>query len=237
MSSERTLRSVVAAAALLAGCATAGQSSPPVDAPRPSPARAAGTAPGCNLPAGSELMDVTRVDPTIRVDIRYATPDNFTGRALPGYESARALMRPGAAQALGRVQAALRREGLGLKVFDAYRPIRATQAMVEWAGRTGNGWVLEQGYVARFSGHNRGNTVDLTLVELPGGREVEMGTPFDTFSEAAHPANATGQVLQNRMRLQRAMGAEGFQPYDKEWWHFRLPGDAEPLDYPIACYP
>jgi len=237
MSSERTMRIVVAAAALLAGCATAGQSSSPVDAPRLSPTRAAGTAAGCNLPAGSELVDVTRVDPTIRVDIRYATPDNFTGRPLPGYESARALMRPGAAQALGRVQAALRSEGLGLKVFDAYRPIRATQAMVEWAGRTGNGWVLEQGYVARFSGHNRGNTVDLTLVELTGGRELEMGTPFDTFSEAAHPANATGQVLQNRMRLQRAMGAEGFQPYDKEWWHFRLPGDAEPLDYPIACYP
>jgi D-alanyl-D-alanine dipeptidase len=182
-------------------------------------------------------VDVTRVAPGIRTDIRYATANNFTGRALPGYESARALMRPGAAQALGRVQAALGAEGLGLKVFDAYRPIRATQAMVEWAGRTGNGWVLEQGYVARFSGHNRGNTVDLTLVDLQTGRELDMGTPFDTFSEAAHPANATGAVLQNRMRLQRAMGAEGFQPYDKEWWHFRLPGDAEPLDYPIACYP
>jgi D-alanyl-D-alanine dipeptidase len=197
--------------------------------------------PGCSVPggvpAGAELTDVTRADATIRTDIRYATANNFTGRALPGYESARALMRPAAAQALARVQARLRRDGLGLKVFDAYRPIRATQAMVEWANRSGNTWVLDQGYVARYSGHNRGNTVDLTLVDLRTGDEVDMGTPFDTFSEAAHPANATGRVLENRMRLARAMAAEGFQPYDKEWWHFRLPGDPEPLDYPIACYP
>lgn len=238
MSSEPTMRiAVMAAAALLAGCSTAAQPPATAEGLRPSPARAAMVAPGCNLPAGSELVDVTRVNAGIRTDIRYATANNFTGRALPGYESPRALMRPGAAQALGRVQAALRGDGLGLKVFDAYRPIRATQAMASWAERTGNGWVLEQGYVARFSGHNRGNTVDLTLVELPSGRELDMGTPFDTFSEAAHPANATGAVLRNRIRLQRAMGAEGFQPYDKEWWHFRLPGDAEPLDYPIGCYP
>jgi len=190
------------------------------------------------VPAGAELVDVTRADPTIRTDIRYATADNFTGRPLPGYEAPRALMRPAAAQALARVQARLRREGLGLKVFDAYRPIRATLAMVEWAGRTGHEWVLEQGYVARYSGHNRGNTVDLTLVDLSSGRELEMGTGYDTFSEAAHPANATGRVLENRMRLARAMAAEGFGPYDKEWWHFRVNGDtAEPLDYPISCYP
>lgn len=237
MRSERRMRlTVLAAAALLAGC-TGARTVQVAAAAGPSPARMQAAAPGCNLPAGSELVDVTRVDPTIRTDIRYATAQNFTGRALPGYESARALMRPAAAQALARVQARLRGEGLGLKVWDAYRPIRATQAMVSWTERTGNGWVLEQGYVARFSGHNRGNTVDLTLVELATGRELDMGTPFDTFSEAAHPANATGAVLDNRMKLQRAMGAEGFQPYDKEWWHFRLPGDAEPLDYPIACYP
>ncbi|HET7228459.1 MAG TPA: M15 family metallopeptidase [Longimicrobium sp.] len=243
MSSERALRAALAAGAtLLAGCRGGAQPHGPAASPSPVPASiAAAPRPACDvrggIPAGAELVDVTRVDPTIRTDIRYATANNFTGRPLPGYESARALMRPGAARALARVQARLRPQGLGLKVFDAYRPIRATLAMVEWAGRTGNGWVLEQGYVARYSGHNRGNTVDLTLVDLDTGRELEMGTAYDTFSEAAHTANATGQVMENRMRLQRAIGAEGFQPYDQEWWHFRLSGDAEPLDYPIACYP
>ena len=242
MSSDWKMRITLAAAAVvLGGCGTAAANAPPAAAaPTPVPApvqTAAASGPECRIPAGAELVDVTRVDPTIRTDIRYATANNFTGRALPGYASPRALMRPPAARALARVQARLRADGLGLKVFDGYRPIRATQAMVEWAGRTGNGWVLEQGYVARYSGHNRGNTVDLTLVELGTGRELEMGTEYDTFSEAAHPANATGRVLENRMRLQRAMAAEGFQPYEKEWWHFRLPGDAEPLDYPISCYP
>jgi D-alanyl-D-alanine dipeptidase len=232
---------LAAGAMLFAGCQGAAQ---PAVAPEPRMAAAGSTspvAPRCDVPggvpAGAELLDVTQVDPTIRTDIRYATANNFTGRALPGYESARALMRPAAARALARVQARLRGDGLGLKVFDAYRPIRATQAMVQWASRTGNGWVLEQGYVARYSGHNRGNTVDLTVVDLRTGEELDMGTAYDTFSEAAHPANATGRVLENRMRLARAMAAEGFQPYDKEWWHFRLPGDPEPLDYPIACYP
>ncbi|HYH78641.1 MAG TPA: M15 family metallopeptidase [Longimicrobium sp.] len=237
MSSDRKIRITLAALALVAGCRTVAETPAAAAGPGPAPARAAAGAPGCNLPAGADLVDVTLVAPGIRTDIRYATANNFTGRALPGYESPRALLRPAAARALGRVQARLRGQGVGLKVFDAYRPIRATQAMVEWAGRTGNGWVLEQGYVARYSGHNRGNTVDLTLVELATGRELEMGTAYDTFSEAAHPANATGQVLEHRMRLARAMAAEGFQPYDKEWWHFRLAGDAEPLDYPIACFP
>lgn len=243
MSSERFVALAAATAMVFAGCRGVAQE--PVAAPAPdasaSTSAALATSQGCDLrggiPAGAEMVDVTKADRTIRTDIRYATANNFTGRALPGYESPRALMRPAAARALARVQAGLRRNGLGLKVFDAYRPIRATQAMVAWASRTGNGWVLEQGYVARYSGHNRGTTVDLTLVDLRTGRELEMGTPFDTFSEAAHTANATGRVMENRMRLQRAMVAEGFAPYDKEWWHFRHSPDAEPLDYPIGCYP
>jgi D-alanyl-D-alanine dipeptidase len=223
MSSRLARRAVLLAlAAALGGCRTAAQSV---------------RAPECALAPGDELVDVRRVDRTIRADVRYATDDNFTGRRLPGYERPRAMLRPAAAAALGRVQARLRTEGLGLKVFDAYRPIRATQAMVEWAGRTGNRWVLEQGYVARYSGHNRGNTVDLTLVELRTGRELAMGTPFDTFSEAAHTLNAAGQVLENRMRLKRAMEAEGFQNYDKEWWHYRMAGDPPALDVPLGCFP
>jgi D-alanyl-D-alanine dipeptidase len=198
--------------------------------------RAASGPPGdCPELARGTLVDIRSADPAIRVDVRYATANNFTGARLPGYETARALLRPNAAQALARVQQRLRADGLGLKVFDAYRPVRATLAMVDWAERTGNAWVLDQGYVARKSGHNLGVTVDLTLVDLRTGRELEMGTAFDTFSEAAHPANATGDVLANRMKLAAAMGAEGWQPYEAEWWHFRLPGDYEALDVPIGC--
>jgi D-alanyl-D-alanine dipeptidase len=190
----------------------------------------------CVLPAGSTLVEVRSVDRSIRTDVRYATANNFTGAVLPGYERPLALLRPRAADALGRVQRRLRADGLGLKVFDGYRPIRATQGMVTWAQRSGNSWVLDQGYVARISGHNRAGTVDLTLVDLRTGRELDMGTPFDTFSEAAHTANATGAVAANRAKLLRAMEAEGFQNYDKEWWHFTLRGDFEPLDAPLRCF-
>lgn len=223
MSSSRAIGVAAAAmVALLAGCRTAAQAAQGGE---------------CMLPPGDELVNVRRVDRTIRTDIRYATPHNFTGRRLPGYERPRAMLRPSAAAALGRVQARLRTEGLGLKVFDAYRPVRATLAMVDWAERSGNRWVLDQGYVARRSGHNLGITVDLTLVDLRSGRELAMGTPFDTFSEAAHTANAAGEVMENRMRLKRAMEAEGFVNYDQEWWHYRMAGDPPALDVPLRCFP
>jgi zinc D-Ala-D-Ala dipeptidase len=211
----------------LAGCATAQGG---------AGSQAAAESRSCQLPAGAELVDVTRLDPTIRTEIRYATDDNFTGRRLPGYDVPLALLRPAAAEALARVNRRLAGRGLALKVFDGYRPIRATQAMVSWANRTGNRWVLEQGYVASRSGHNRGATVDLTVVRLDDGSELDMGTPYDTFSEAAHTANATGQVRDNRAILLRAMEAEGWVNYDKEWWHFRLPGEHGALDYPLGCY-
>jgi D-alanyl-D-alanine dipeptidase len=190
----------------------------------------------CALPAGQELVNVRDLDRTIRVELRYATANNFTGARLPGYDARLALLHRGSAEALARVQRRLREQGFGLKVFDAYRPVRATLAMVEWAERSGNVWVLDQGYVARQSGHNRGNTVDLTVVDLRGGRELDMGTPFDTFSEAAHTANATGEVMENRMVLKRAMETEGFANYEKEWWHYRLPANDTPLDLPLSCF-
>ncbi len=182
------------------------------------------------------LVDVRAADRTILTDVRYATANNFTGAVLPGYERPLALLRPPAAEALARVQARLRPRGLGLKVFDAYRPVRGTLGMVEWAERTGQTWVIEQGYVARQSGHNVGRTVDLTLVNLRSGRELDMGTEYDTFSAAAHTANASGQVAENRRILVDAMAAEGFQNYDKEWWHFSIPGPREPLDVPLRCF-
>ena len=168
----------------------------------------------------SLLVEVRAVDSTILVEARYAGPDNFTGAPLPGYEANRALLRREAAAALGRVQRSLRPAGLGLKVFDGYRPIRATQGMVAWAERVGRTDLLDDGYIARRSRHNLGLAVDLTLVELATGRELPMGTSYDAFLEAAHTANAWGEVRENRQRLVRAMAAEGFENFVQEWWHF-----------------
>ncbi len=181
--------------------------------------------------ADSLLVDVQSLDSTIRVDVRYAGSNNFTGAPLPGYEAPRALLRPEAATALVRVQARLRKQGLSLLVFDGYRPVRATLAMVRWAERSRQRDLLTDGYIARRSRHNLGLAVDLTLVDAGSGSSIDMGTPFDTFSESAHTANARGQVLANRRMLVRAMEAEGFRNYEKEWWHFSLdvPG-AHPFD-------
>jgi D-alanyl-D-alanine dipeptidase len=170
--------------------------------------------------ADTLLVDVRSVDPTIVVDLRYATANNFTGAPLPGYEANRAFVRREAASALARVQRDLRQQGLGLKIFDAYRPVRATLAMVDWTERVHRPDLLKDGYIASRSRHNLGLAIDLTLIDLRTGSELEMGTPFDTFSVAAHTANASGSAAVNRQRLKAAMETEGFQNYDQEWWHY-----------------
>jgi D-alanyl-D-alanine dipeptidase len=239
-------RAALVVALTLAGCApplTPGAAPAPASAPvskpaptTPAPAPAASTPAPAATPASpnaepslasdavaeSLLVDLASVDTTIRVEMRYATPYNFTGAVLPGYTAPRALLRREAAEALGRVQARLRAEGggLGLKIFDAYRPVRATEAMVAWTHRVGREDLLRDGYIAERSRHNLGLAVDLTLVELPTGRELKMGTAFDTFAASAHTANATGDVAANRQRLVRAMQAEGFTNLPEEWWHF-----------------
>jgi len=185
---------------------------------------------GTDAAAESLLVDVRSVDSTIRVDARYAGSNNFTGAPLPGYDAPRALLRREAAAALGRVQARLRTGGMGLLIFDGYRPVRATLAMVDWAERTGREDLLD-GYIARRSRHNQGVAVDLTLVDPASGTELDMGTPFDTFSEAAHTANATGRPQRYRQILVRVMESEGFTNYDQEWWHFSYPvPNALPFD-------
>jgi D-alanyl-D-alanine dipeptidase len=225
------LNPLLMAASLLVAC-----SQTPL--PGPSPARAAVNTPPLPIApdatAETLLVDTRLVDSTIRVDARYATGNNFTARPLPGYAAPRVLLRREAAAALIRVQARLRPRGLGLVVFDGYRPVRATLAMVAWAERTGRVDLLTRGYIARRSRHNLGLAVDLTLAQLETGAELDMGTPFDTFDEAAHTANAEGQVRHNRQMLVRAMEAEGFINYDQEWWHFSYPvEDALPFDMPI----
>jgi D-alanyl-D-alanine dipeptidase len=181
--------------------------------------------------ADSLLVDVRSIDPTIQTDLRYASTNNFTGAPLPGYEAPRALLRQEAAAALGRVQARLRSQGLGLRVLDAYRPVRASRAMVDWAERTGNRSLIEKGYIPERSRHNMGASVDVTLVDLTAGTEAIGTTSFDNFTGTADTADATAQALGYRKILVQAMRSEGFTPFGRAWWHFNYPAEgAVPLD-------
>ena len=153
---------------------------------------------------------------------------------LPGYCGEHAFLRRRAARALGRVQAKLGEDGLALRVHDAYRPARATRAMVRWAKRTGNEHLLN-GYIARRSNHSRGVAVDVTLVR--GERALDMGNAYDSFSSRSATTSVSGKPLRNRLRLRSAMEAQGFRNYAREWWHYDYPADARAvaLDIPLGC--
>lgn len=214
---------VVASVVIAAACGRASASPSTAASPVTANAsiRAADTIPtGTTAQAASLLVDVQSLDRTIEVDMRYRNASNFTGAPLPGYQGNHALMRREAAQALARVQASLKSQGLGLKVWDAYRPVRATLAMVAWTVRVHRENLVTDGYIADRSKHNLGVAIDLTLVHLNTREELPMGTPHDEFSSAAHTANATGAVAANRAILVQAMAAQKFANYDQEWWHF-----------------
>jgi D-alanyl-D-alanine dipeptidase len=181
------------------------------------------------------LVDIHRFGPGIQVELVYRTADNLAGRRLPGYCREWALMLEPAARDLGRVQRHLRRRGLGLLVLDAYRPARASRALVRWAERSGRGDLVGT-YIARRSRHNTGSAVDLTLVRARDGRRLRMGSGYDELGPRAHTRNAKGRVLRNRLVLERAMERFGFTGYWREWWHFehREMG-ARYLDLTLGC--
>lgn len=219
----RTLQYVILLLAV--GCAPRLQSSPP----RAS-VNTADLAVASDAVADSLLVELTKLDASFVIEMRYATSNNFTGAQLPGYQANRAFLRREAATALAAVQRSLAVQGLGLKIYDAYRPVRATEEMVRWTQRVNRPDLITDGYIASRSRHNLGVAVDLTLINLSTGEELEMGTPFDTFSAAAHTENARDGVRDNRQRLKRAMQAGGFAPYSEEWWHFSFPVD-KPLRF------
>lgn len=170
----------------------------------------------------SDLVDLADVDSSIVIELRYATTNNFTGQVI--YPSKRAFLRKGVAEKLERVQESLEEMGLGLKVWDAYRPFSVQKRFYKM--------VPDDRYVARptedgglpvdGSKHNRGAAVDVTLIDLKTGRELEMPTRFDDFSKSAHRdfMGCTTEAKKNRKILEDAMKAEGFEPMPTEWWHF-----------------
>jgi D-alanyl-D-alanine dipeptidase len=199
------------------------------------------------MPAG--FVDAATVVDGLVVDMRYFGEDNFVGARIDGYEAARCLLTRPAAAALARVQQDLAPQGLGLKVFDCYRPARAVAHFVRWARdvkdmkRKADFYpdvdkrdLFRLGYIAPRSGHSRGSTVDLTLVRHTPGQppaEVDMGTRFDFFGVQSWPSSrAVGAEAQaSRKILATAMSKRGLRPYEKEWWHFTLRGEPYPGTY------
>jgi len=165
----------------------------------------------------ADLVELTTLDPGIRLDIRYAGTRNFLG--TPFYSEARAFLQRPAAEALVRVARSLRREGYGLLVHDAYRPWYVTKMFWDAMPPELHRYVADP---AEGSRHNRGCAVDLTLYDLKTGRAVEMPSLYDEMSPRAYPSYGGGSAAQRRLRdlLRRHMEAEGFSVYEYEWWHF-----------------
>ena len=190
--------------------------------------------------------------PNIKYEIRYAGKNNFLGRPVKGYESAEALMTKEAAATLKKVQTDLNTQGFGLKVFDAYRPQRAVNDFIAWAKIPGDtltkrqfypdlpkNRLFELGYIASRSGHSRGSTIDLTVIDLKTGKEIDMGGPYDFFGEISHHdyTKISSQQKENRLLLRNAMEKHGFNAYEKEWWHYTLKNEPYPetyFDFPVS---
>jgi D-alanyl-D-alanine dipeptidase len=191
------------------------------------------------------FVSLAVIAPAIVRDIRYAGSNNFTGRPVPGYAAAACWLRREAAAALALIEADLAPQGLGLVVYDCYRPQRATDAFVRWAADAGDEiakarfypavekrTLFAYGYIARRSSHSTGMAVDVGLVRLLPGAEpqpLDFGTPFDRFDPASATASPAigGEARANRLRLVAAMARRGFANYRNEWWHFSLPGAAD----------
>ena len=184
--------------------------------------------------------------PHIVQEIRYYATYNFIGERIDGYEEPIALLTKEAARALKAVSNELFVQGYRLKVFDAYRPVAAVKQFILWGIEDTDvrmkpyfypdlekQSLFAQGYIAKRSSHSRGSAIDLTLLDMRTGKELDMGSPFDLFSPLSHPdsRDVTEEQYANRMLLQHAMVRNGFAPIDCEWWHFALADEPYPDTY------
>jgi zinc D-Ala-D-Ala dipeptidase len=215
----------------------------------------------CSYPVSARATDlpdgfvyVEDMVPGIKVELRYYSTHNFIGDRIDGYLAPRCILTKEAAEALKGVQEDLDRFGLGLKIFDAYRPQMAVDHFVRWAKdlkdirmkkefypNVEKKNLFKEEYIALKSGHSRGSTVDLTVISLDAkrqGGELDMGTGFDYFGPQSWPENRAAGASQraHRMLLQMVMEKHGFKPYPKEWWHFTLKAEPYPdtyFDFPV----
>ena len=190
--------------------------------------------------------------PQIVQEIRYYSTFNFIGERIDGYEEPCAILTKEAARALKAVSNEMIVQGYRLKVFDAYRPACAVRFFVLWGIEDQDirmkqyfypdlekQELFKRGYIAKLSSHSRGSAVDLTLLDMETGKELDMGSPFDLFSEVSHPdcRDITDEQYDNRMILQRSMIRNGFRPIDCEWWHFCLEDEPYPdtyFEFPVS---
>jgi|TARA_B110000196_G_scaffold230492_1_gene199006 D-alanyl-D-alanine dipeptidase len=187
--------------------------------------------------APDSFLELQEFIPDIQLDLRYFSEDNFVGQVIDGYHAEKAFMTREAATALSNVQGELAPFGMSLKVFDAYRPQRAVDHFVRWGQDLGDKKMKDvfypavakedlfsDGYIAQRSGHSRGSTIDLTIVDLETGEELEMGTLWDFFDPSSWPSNLNipPQARANRNLLNAVMTRHGFTALGTEWWHFTL---------------
>ena len=184
--------------------------------------------------------------PHIVQEIRYYSTYNFIGDRIDGYEQPIALLTKEAARALKSVSNEMMVKGYRLKIYDAYRPDTAVKHFLLWGiedtdirmkpyfyPEVEKQALFSEGYIARRSSHSRGSTVDLTLLDMNTGRELDMGSPFDFFGKISHPdyLGITEEQYDNRMFLRNAMLRNGFEPIACEWWHFTLRDEPYPDSY------
>lgn len=201
------------------------------------------------IPKG--FIEVQTAIPDLVVDLRYAKTNNFVGQKVPGYHSEKAILSIAATTALVKVQNELKIYGFGIKFFDGYRPQQAVNHFVQWAKKPNDtlmkaqyypnlskSMLFEQQYIASRSGHSRGSSVDLTLIDFNTCLELDMGSPYDFFGEISNLdyPDLTQNQIRNRQLLQEVMKRYGFRSYAQEWWHFTLndePFSNTYFDFPI----
>lgn len=184
-----------------------------------------------------DLYDVKEAIPSLVTDIRYFGTDNFVGTRITGYAAPKCLLSLSALAALKVAQTSVQQFGLSLKVYDCYRPQRAVDHFVSWAKDLGDiknkakfypdvdkSQLFKLGYIAAKSGHSRGSTLDVTLIDARSGTELDMGTTWDYFSPLSWPTSTKVSLQQraNRMLLAKVMLNAGFKGLKEEWWHFTL---------------
>lgn len=207
-------------------------------------ARSEGRSTGPDDPSGFVVL--TDVVPDVILEIRYYSSFNFVGTRVDGYEQPVALMTREAARALKAVSDEAISLGYRLKIWDTYRPQMAVDHFCRWGENVTDTLtkryfypyldkdvVFDQGYIARRSGHSRGSVVDLTLVDMKTGRDIDMGYGFDWFGGESHPdyRGITEEQYANRMLLRGLMLKHGFLPIEEEWWHFILKDEPYPDTY------
>ena len=184
--------------------------------------------------------------PSIRIELRYFSNNNFIGKPIDGYNSNSLIITEETAKSLKKIQQELLQKELSLKIFDGYRPQKAVDHFVRWVQvlkdtlmkaqfypKVKKNNLLKNGYIAERSGHSRGSTIDLTIINNKTGKALDMGSAYDFFGIQSHPLyqNISKKQKNNRMLLRNTMLNHGFTPYENEWWHFTLKKEPFPNTY------